>query len=192
MPEAVLQPAPVSAKTRRCLAIQSCRRWSCGASQVIADHRTAAFAATSPLAGSRRLAGVPDREPPEDRPPDDVVEDADPAEAPGKRSGRRAVDESNGAESLARQCNPDEAAVAFRVPGEKVVAVRVHADHHSNDLDQRQGSGVHSPDSQQRAWKQDHGGAPYRVVDGCRVEPASILPELAGHAAAGRALATRS
>src|SRR5688572_33374431 len=109
MPEAVLQPAPVRAKTRRYRAIHSCSRSSCGMDEAIADHRTAAFSrpwrdvqrergATSPPARSRRLACVLDRKPPEDWPPDDVVEQADPAEAPGQHAGRRAVDESHGAE----------------------------------------------------------------------------------------------
>ena len=42
---------------------------------------------TSPVGRSPGLACVLERESPEDRPPDDVVEHADPAEAPGKRTG---------------------------------------------------------------------------------------------------------
>ncbi len=134
-----------------------------------------------------------DREPPEHRPPDDVVEQADPAEGPGKRTGQGAVEESQGTESLAGESDPDDAAVSLRFPREEVVAVREHADHHADDLHERQRTGGgHARYSKQRGGEQNDRGAPHGVVDGGRVEPAPILPELVAHAGAGLALAIRS
>src|SRR5687767_5934022 len=139
------------------------------------------------------LACVLERKPPEDRPPNHVVEDADPAEVPGKRTGQGTVDESYGAQRLSGKCDPDEARVAFRFSSQEVVPVRVHAHHHADDLHERHGiSRVHAGDPEHGTGKQDHRTAPHRVVNGGRVKPAPIVLELVSHAAADLLLAMRS
>src|SRR5687768_1940956 len=133
-----------------------------------------------------------ERESPEHRPPDKVIEDTDPAEVPGKRARCSAVDESQRAEGLTSQGNPDEAVVSVRFAREKIVAVRENAHHHADDPHERYSVGIHIRDLEQRTGEQGDRAAPYDVVDRGRVEPASKESELVRHAATGRVLAMRS
>ncbi len=82
-------PAHVSLQMRISLAEASTPGFTCV--RYVALHTNTSEAWTKPhtvaISMSHGLACVRERESPEDRPPDDVVEHADPAEAPGQRTG---------------------------------------------------------------------------------------------------------